>query len=325
MSEPARKRGPVKIDPWARWISGIIGAGGLGAGGVATFTRSVEAGPVGLIAVGTLFLFVALSGALPTRIKIGDNEAEWARDVEESVERIEQKLPEVGVLLDTGGASLETFLEGGKGTDERTLARAGLSVGSIAEDVRFIVAKAGEDRVPREALLEIAKWQLAQQDWGEAARYLEAYVRRGDADWEVYFSLGVAHANRRQGSDSDRASLRAYNNALRLMPSGRPTPLTARLYSYRAAVEKRLGRLQEAKADAEVAKQLAVARYDRTDATYNLACVEAMLGNREAAMVQLRELDELGGLGPVRGHLEDYFGLLAGDAEFRGLLGLGHM
>jgi hypothetical protein len=86
------------------------------------------------------------------------------------------------------------------------------------------------------------------------AQYLEAYIRNANADWEIYFTLGLA---RMPTEERDRAALRAYNHALRLIPIGRPNNLTARLFSSRAAVEKRLGRLTEGKADAEKVKQLA--------------------------------------------------------------------
>jgi hypothetical protein len=54
-----------------------LGIPALGAGGVAVFITHVEAGPVALLAVGLIFMTIALSGRLPTRLRIGDNEAEW--------------------------------------------------------------------------------------------------------------------------------------------------------------------------------------------------------------------------------------------------------
>jgi hypothetical protein len=83
---------PNKIAPWAQWVAGIVGVIGLAGGGIATFTESVEAGPVAMIAVGALFLIVGLSGALPTRLKIGDNEAEW-QAVQEFVEATVEGAP----------------------------------------------------------------------------------------------------------------------------------------------------------------------------------------------------------------------------------------
>ena len=50
----------------------------MGSGGAAVYITHVEAGPVALLAVGGVFLLMALAGVLPTRLKVGDNEAEWA-------------------------------------------------------------------------------------------------------------------------------------------------------------------------------------------------------------------------------------------------------
>ncbi|HEX4094116.1 MAG TPA: hypothetical protein VHZ33_35830 [Trebonia sp.] len=316
------QRHPVKVATWARWLAGVLGAAGAGAGGVAVFLTQAEAGPVALIAAGALFLLLALGGVMPTRVKIGDNEAEW-QEIAQSVADIQRQVPEVGALLDSGGMSLEAILSGRKPASEPGMAQAGVRVGALAEDVRLLEAKAGQDRVPPDALLEIGKWYVAQRDWATGARYLDAFVRRADADWETYFMLGVAYANSRGGEQSDRASLRAYDEAMMHWPADPPVGMTARLYSHRSAMKKRLGRRREAKADAEIALKLAETDYDRDDALYNLACVEAMLGNREAALGYVAELSRLGATHRIIGHLDDYFAALRDDPEFLSLLGQG--
>jgi hypothetical protein len=135
--QSSTRRSPIEVQTWARCLAGILGLAGLYAGIVATFTRDVEAGPVALIAMGSLFLIIALSGVLPTRIKIGHNEAAWEREIDDSVERIEQRLREVGVLLDKGGASIDNFLDGESPEDDKALAKAGLQLGAMSEEVRF--------------------------------------------------------------------------------------------------------------------------------------------------------------------------------------------
>ena len=95
-------------------------------------------------------------------------------------------------------------------------------------------------------------------------------------------------------------------------------------------MKKRLGRLREAKADAEIALtlaktdlaegHLAEADYDHIDPVYNLACIEAMLGNHEAALRHIAELSRLGATYRIPGHLNDYFKDLRDDPEFRSLL-----
>jgi hypothetical protein len=74
-------RRAVAIAVWARWVAGFLGLAGLGSGGTAVFITRQEAGPVALIAAGVVFIFVALGGVMPTRLKVGDNEAEWVNEV----------------------------------------------------------------------------------------------------------------------------------------------------------------------------------------------------------------------------------------------------
>lgn len=66
-----------KLSTPSRVTAYALGTASLGAGGVAVFTTHLEAGPVALLFVGLIFMIIALSGRLPTRIKIGDSEAEW--------------------------------------------------------------------------------------------------------------------------------------------------------------------------------------------------------------------------------------------------------
>lgn len=180
--------------------------------------------------------------------------------------------------------------------------------------------KAGRRTVPPEAFLEVGRLYLAQRDWARAAQYLEYYIQLTDADWETYFALGVANMNLRAGQKSDLRALMAYDHAIAIIPPDASAALRARLYSYRAAAKKRLGRLEEARSDAIIAKSLAGEGYEFVDATYNLASIEAMMGHRDAALTQLRELNQLGGLPLILGHRDDYFSSLKGDPEFQELL-----
>jgi hypothetical protein len=91
--KPKPKVQPIKIEPRARWLAGSFGVAGFATGAVATFTRSVEAGPVALIGVGFLLFLMALSGYLPTRLKIGDNEAEFNQAIQNFVEATVEETP----------------------------------------------------------------------------------------------------------------------------------------------------------------------------------------------------------------------------------------
>lgn len=90
---PAVGKQAIRLNDVQRWLIGILGAGGLGGGSVATFMDSAEAGPVAMIAVGAIFLLIGLAGVLPTRLKIGDNEAEFWEEVGEKVGEVIEDLP----------------------------------------------------------------------------------------------------------------------------------------------------------------------------------------------------------------------------------------
>lgn len=103
--KPENKRQAIKIDPLPRWVIGFAGVLGLGSGGAAVFTRDVEAGPVALLAIGALFFLIGIAGVLPTRLKFGDNEAEWLEAVGDAfgsvIEAVPaENLPQVEMAID---------------------------------------------------------------------------------------------------------------------------------------------------------------------------------------------------------------------------------
>ena len=86
---------PVIHAAW-RVVSTAAGLGALAAGGYAVFASHLEAGPVALLAVGFLFLVIAMSGRLPTRIRLGDNEASWQEEREAAQDFVEQVVVQTG-------------------------------------------------------------------------------------------------------------------------------------------------------------------------------------------------------------------------------------
>jgi hypothetical protein len=83
--EPSREgpeqpqREAVSVDGWWRALAAIAGTAGLGAGGYAVFGTKSEAGPVALLAVGSIFALIAMGGVLPRRIKVGQAEVKLER------------------------------------------------------------------------------------------------------------------------------------------------------------------------------------------------------------------------------------------------------
>ncbi len=245
------------------------------------------------------------------------SDAEYAgmlREVRTAGPRLEKVLREADVNLDE-------VLAGRVPKSYRNSIEVGKEVESAASAVTQLEQVAGAEVVPPDVLLSLATGFLVEQKWSDAAQYLDAYVAQVDGDWKAHFSRGVAHANSRRGRLSDLAALRAYDDALALAPQDAPPYLIARLYSYRGAIKKRLGRLLEARADVRLAKSMADSHYELLDATYNSACIEVMSGDEAAVLTELRELKELGGLELVLAHLDDYFGSLREHPEFKELVG----
>jgi len=86
----------VKIGTWNGAALDVLGVAALGAGGAAVFITHLEAGPVALLGVGLILLLVGVSGRMPTRLKVGDNEAAWEIEreaVEVFVERVAEDVP----------------------------------------------------------------------------------------------------------------------------------------------------------------------------------------------------------------------------------------
>src|ERR1700730_17124592 len=95
-SKLAVRDGAITLKRFGRVTAFALGFSGLGAGGGAVFVTHLEAGPIGLLAVGLVFMIIGLSGTLPTRLKFGDNEASWEIEkqaVETFVERVAETTP----------------------------------------------------------------------------------------------------------------------------------------------------------------------------------------------------------------------------------------
>jgi tetratricopeptide (TPR) repeat protein len=141
----------------------------------------------------------------------------------------------------------------------------------VAQSVRFI----------REA--------IDQRASAPATRTPSSSVSVSEDRWKDHFIRGVDLANR-YGEGSDLAALRCYNDAIAFSPGTLERNLKARLFGYRGAMFKRLGRLDEAMSDLRLAETLATDSYEAEDAKYNIACVLAMTDQAEQALDVIRDL-----------------------------------
>jgi hypothetical protein len=146
-------RGAIELRRPMRWAALALGLAGLGSGGASVFITHLEAGPVALLAVGLILALVGLSGVLPTRLKVGDNEAEWMQEraavagilkdqaasapaedrekVEDLVDRVAAVAPEVA------GPAISVF------DGERSILNLLREV-VVTDDIQFSVIRAGK-------------------------------------------------------------------------------------------------------------------------------------------------------------------------------------
>ena len=143
------------------------------------------------------------------------------------------------------------------------------------------------------------------------------------ANWEDYYIRAVNLANAREGHETDVEALRAYSEAIALSPAELPENDRSRLYAYRGAILKRLGRLEEAQQDLLLAQKWAREEREINDVLYNLAGVAALGGRRAEAISLLRRLvlRDTGWVGIVAE--SRYFKDLQSDPDFRQFIGKG--
>jgi tetratricopeptide (TPR) repeat protein len=141
-------------------------------------------------------------------------------------------------------------------------------------------------------------------------------------DWEDYYLRGVNLANSRASRETNLQALHAYSAAIALAPDSLTKNLRSRLFAYRGAVLKRLGRLEEAWQDLDLAQRWATEDREINDALYNRACVAAMSGDKDGAFAILEQL-----VGRDPGWIDivklraSYFGSLYHHPRFATLIG----
>jgi tetratricopeptide (TPR) repeat protein len=313
----AHQGGQAVIERHGGWVLLLSGCA-LVAGGLMAATGVAQ---VGLSALGASLVVLAV---VLTRtegdLKIGPSglQASLSKTASEEAKDVTESLAESGLddLLAVAGGdrSLDDVAQRDQIRD---------SLSSLLETVERLDAAREADQdesVPAAVLLGAAHGLMADREWAQAARYFDRYVEMEPNNWDAQFSRAVAHANTRAGKGSDLASLRAYNDAIALRPPETKPNLLARLFSYRGAMLKRLGRLTEAEADLRIAEGKATETYERNDVRYNLACVLAMMGRRTESLQLVRSLQGTPFIGAIRANRGRYFKSLADDPEFISLL-----
>jgi hypothetical protein len=178
-------------------------------------------------------------------------------------------------------------------------------------------------RSDRQLLEQIAEGLQQVQRGFSVGNATQSESTEQGADWESYYIRGVNLANERGTEQTNVDALLAHSSAIALLPQSVTSNVRSRLYAYRAAMLKRLGRLEEAHQDLVLAQRWATEDREVDDAAYNLACVLAMGASPEAAIPVLQTLI---GRDPSWARVviskPQYFGRLNGHPDFISLLGV---
>ncbi|MBV9068475.1 MAG: tetratricopeptide repeat protein [Acidobacteria bacterium] len=252
------------------------------------------------------------------------HDAIYARSTRASVP-IEEQAAQLKKLLRDAGLDLRN-LSRGRSLDERSLdlQEQVVELSTIIQHrIEALKSEASPVSEPAHAAAEfsVAKALMAEGRWTRAAEHFQAYLSRSPHDWEAWFSMGYCHGKSRLGQVSDLAALQAYDRAVALSPANLEPNIRARLITYRAAIKKRLGRLEEAEREFTKAQVMAREPEEIQDIQYHLASIYAMTGRPEEAIALVRELRNTPYIASVWSHLGDYFHAIADLPAFRDAVG----
>lgn len=195
---------------------------------------------------------------------------------------------------------------------------------AIKEDIRKIDELRAESvpAIEPELRSAIATSAFFGKDYEFAAQQFEQVALSNTADWRTHLAHGVSLANQRNGDATNLAAARAYAEAIALAPKDLPPDTRSKLFVYRGAMFKRLGRLREAEADLRIGLELAQGTRAKLDAQYNLSGVLAQIGKEEEALELLKEVcKDPGYRNAVASHRKDYYARLSNNYRFDTLVG----
>jgi len=193
----------------------------------------------------------------------------YKRDIDELQEQLTR-------ALEKQGPSIENMVKEPNANIEDSVK---LTLETILTKMNILESRIGD----KDAFSNNPAWHLNKaralantNDWKPAAEEYGKYLEYDRDNWEVHFLQGVAYQNSREGNHTNLAALRAYNEAVALTTNEIDVNTRARLFAYRGAALKRLGRLHESESDLLFARKMATREYEISDIAYNLACVYAM-------------------------------------------------
>ncbi len=128
--------------------------------------------------------------------------------------------------------------------------------------------------------LSLGNGFVVNRNWRKAAFHLDLAALSYPDDWDLHFTRGVCYANIRGDNNTNVKSIEAYTQAIIHIPDG-DRQNKSKIYIYRGAIFKRIGKLDEAELDVKYGLSNTDSDFFLADAKYNLACIYALRGDRE--------------------------------------------
>lgn len=338
----AASSGRQRIDPQtvtkpmqllAAWLVALIVTVGMFLGGARAINDPPwAAGVLVVAAVAIVPLFLVCLLLLQTRFRAENMEDQFYSEYIREQRQLRTVSHDLAQTLRLTGLDLDGLIFGGRSLQDAP-AEAQDQIVSLTSQLREQISHVDRAELqvdpasPRDHPALIAgKALMAEGRWRQAAPYFEQYIEAGYEDWQVYFAIGYCRGKSHDGGLADRAALEAYDHAMRLAPENLSPLARARLTTYRAAMFKRLKRLDEAEPELKKALEL-LKRHDLLDTDeahdtrYNLAGVLALKGEEDDAIEIVRALRGTAYAAAIWAHRDDYFAGLKNRSEFIEALG----
>lgn len=243
---------------------------------------------------------------------------EWAeKEKEDLIAQLESAKNKANEILKSEGLTIDSLAIGERLTDSAN--ELGATLEQLATEMKDKLEALSEykqsylSHESNSINRTIAMADMAAGKYEEAALAFGKYSN-SSIDWKEHLSRGVAYANARAGDNANLLALRAYNDTLAYAPREGDQNMIARVFTYRGAILKRLGRYGEAISDLSMALKLASKQQEILDTNYNLACVYALQGEKENMQKHLKEIKSSPRYSSaVSNHFHDYFGKFKDD------------
>lgn len=181
------------------------------------------------------------------------------------------------------------------------------------------------DKEKLKAQITLGLGYMAKGQWELAIEIFDRYIDKNIQEWEWHLYRASAHANSRLGKKNDLAALMGTSDAIALAGDKIDNKMRAMLFSYRAAMLKRLGRLKEANNDLVFALELSTNTDEHVlaDIYYNYACIYGISGNIKSVLKYINLIKklkdqeiQLSYLTKIKEHFDTYFKKLKTNRSF---------